>query len=113
MLLTRQPREWKTSCQRQLLTTYEYGPLILRILTRLTCVQRIRELQNKAHYFEQSGLISTLDACAAVIKSDVFISDELHRAVRHAFKRLPDDQGGNPIGILAVAIWYDIWYIPQ
>lgn len=56
----------------------------------------IQELQSKARYFEQSGLIPTLDASATVIKSDVFISDELQEALRKAFKRLQQDRRDEP-----------------
>ncbi|KAJ0121097.1 hypothetical protein J7T55_008258 [Diaporthe amygdali] len=56
----------------------------------------IQELQSKARYFEETALIPTLDASATVIKSDVFISDELQEALRQAFKTLQEDQADEP-----------------
>jgi Protein of unknown function (DUF4246) len=56
----------------------------------------IKELQSKARYFEKSGLIPTLDACASVGKSDKTVSSELHEALCRAFERLKEDQGTAP-----------------
>lgn len=57
------------------------------------CVQ---ELQSKARYFEKTGLIPTLDACASVVKSDELVSSELQADLRNAFDKLQADQKTSP-----------------
>ncbi|KAG0650489.1 hypothetical protein D0Z07_3367, partial [Hyphodiscus hymeniophilus] len=57
------------------------------------CVQ---ELRNKAKYYEDSGLIPTLDACASVVKSDKQVSSELQAELRLAFVTLKADQEAAP-----------------
>ncbi|TVY78455.1 hypothetical protein LSUE1_G006514 [Lachnellula suecica] len=57
------------------------------------CVQ---ELQNKARYYKKSGLIPTLDACAAVVKSDKLVSPNLQSELRKAFDELKADQKVSP-----------------
>ncbi|KAG9235734.1 hypothetical protein BJ875DRAFT_458275 [Amylocarpus encephaloides] len=57
------------------------------------CVQ---ELRNKARYYEKSGLIPTIDACASVVKSDKFVSSKLLTELRNAFDKLKADQRDSP-----------------
>ncbi|KAF7952592.1 uncharacterized protein EAE97_002089 [Botrytis byssoidea] len=52
----------------------------------------IEELRSKAKYYEKTGVIPTLDACASVAKSDNLVSAELHRSLRDAFDTLKRDQ---------------------
>ncbi|KAF3769013.1 hypothetical protein M406DRAFT_250309 [Cryphonectria parasitica EP155] len=56
----------------------------------------IEELQTKALYYEKTGLIPTLDASAAVVKSDVAITENLRDALRKAFEKLKRDQADSP-----------------
>ncbi|OAL06822.1 hypothetical protein IQ06DRAFT_311930 [Phaeosphaeriaceae sp. SRC1lsM3a] len=56
----------------------------------------IKELRSKAKYFEKTGIIPTLEACASVAKSDTLVSRELHEALRSAFDKLKVDQQGAP-----------------
>lgn len=56
----------------------------------------LQELRNKAQYYEKSGLIPTLDACASVVKSDKLVSSELQDELRNAFDKLKADQGASP-----------------
>jgi len=46
----------------------------------------------KARYYEKSGIIPTLDACATVTKSDTIIAPELHKSLQNAFDDLKADQ---------------------
>ena len=57
------------------------------------CVQ---ELRTKARYYEKSGLIPTLDACATIVKSDNLVSPELQVELRNGFARLKADQMASP-----------------
>jgi hypothetical protein len=59
----------------------------------LQCVQ---ELRSKAKYFEQSGIIPSLDACASVAKSDTLVTSELHDSLREAFDKLKSDHAASP-----------------
>jgi hypothetical protein len=56
----------------------------------------VQELQSKARYYEKSGIIPTLDACATVTKSDKLIVPELHESLRKAFDDLKTDQLTSP-----------------
>ncbi|KAM5356789.1 hypothetical protein ACJ41O_003435 [Fusarium nematophilum] len=56
----------------------------------------IKELRAKAEFFQQSGLIPTLDAASTVVKSDSFIDSSLHDSLRAAFARLIEEQKDNP-----------------
>ncbi|KAI4676520.1 uncharacterized protein J4E88_007438 [Alternaria novae-zelandiae] len=58
-----------------------------------TCVQ---ELRSKAKYFEQSGIIPSLDASASVAKSDTLVTSELHAKLRKAFDQLKSDHAASP-----------------
>jgi hypothetical protein len=58
--------------------------------------QCVEELRDKARYFEETGLIPTLDATATVVKSDVLVGDELREALRKDFQRLHTDQADSP-----------------
>lgn len=58
--------------------------------------QCILELRSKAKYYEKSGLIPTLDACASVVKSDKLVSSSLHSALCSAFETLKRDQAAAP-----------------
>ncbi|KAH7128294.1 hypothetical protein B0J11DRAFT_266921 [Dendryphion nanum] len=56
----------------------------------------IKELQDKAKYFEASGIVPTLDADASVAKSDILVTPELHKSLRDAFEKLHADQTLSP-----------------
>jgi hypothetical protein len=56
----------------------------------------VKELRSKAKYYEQSGIIPTLDACASVAKSDKLVSADLHESLRSAFDKLKADQSVSP-----------------
>ncbi|KAH7068434.1 hypothetical protein BKA63DRAFT_536755 [Paraphoma chrysanthemicola] len=56
----------------------------------------IKELRDKAKYFEQTGIIPTLDACASIAKSDTLVTHELRQALRSAFDTLRLDQQDAP-----------------
>ncbi|KAF2490543.1 hypothetical protein BU16DRAFT_470413 [Lophium mytilinum] len=66
------------------------------IMTENTFDCCIKELQCKAKYYEKSGIIPTLDACAAVAKSDKLITPELHEALRDAFAKVQADHAVSP-----------------
>ncbi|PVH94503.1 hypothetical protein DM02DRAFT_676153 [Periconia macrospinosa] len=76
------------------------GPSRVRPLQGLVTAQTfdfcVRELQSKAKYYEKSGLIPTLDACASVVKSNKLVSSDLHEALRKAFDTLKADQQSSP-----------------
>jgi hypothetical protein len=63
-------------------------------LTRVA--QCIQELRSKARYFEQTGIVPTLEACASVAKSDTVVKNELIEALRVAFNKLKTDQEASP-----------------
>lgn len=63
------------------------------LLTLEKCVQ---ELQRKGRYYQKSGLIPTLDACASVVKSDRIISTDLQDELRSVFDTLKKDQAVSP-----------------
>ncbi|KAH7402048.1 hypothetical protein DE146DRAFT_452216 [Phaeosphaeria sp. MPI-PUGE-AT-0046c] len=56
----------------------------------------IKELRSKAKYFEKTGIVPTLEACASVAKSDTLVSGELHENLRTAFDKLKADQQSSP-----------------
>ncbi|KAF2026477.1 hypothetical protein EK21DRAFT_74167 [Setomelanomma holmii] len=56
----------------------------------------IQELRSKAKYYEQTGIIPTLDACASAAKSDNLVTEELRTALRAAFNKLKIDQRTSP-----------------
>ena len=58
--------------------------------------QCIEELRGKAKYFEETGIIPTLDACASVAKSDSLVTEGLHEALRIAFDKLKADHEASP-----------------
>ncbi|KAI4940146.1 uncharacterized protein J4E92_001434 [Alternaria infectoria] len=58
--------------------------------------QCVQELRSKAKYFEQSGIIPSLDACASVAKSDTLVTSELHTNLRKAFDKLQSDHATSP-----------------
>ena len=58
--------------------------------------QCIQELRSKARYLEKSGMVPTLDAHAAVVKSDSLVSDSLHRLLLASFETLRADQADSP-----------------
>jgi hypothetical protein len=58
--------------------------------------QIVHELRSKAKYFEQSGIIPTLDACASVAKSDKLVSKELQDSLHKAFDKLKVDHAASP-----------------
>ncbi|KAJ8066741.1 hypothetical protein OCU04_004131 [Sclerotinia nivalis] len=55
----------------------------------------IKELQSKAKYYEKTGIIPTLDACASIAKSDNLVSEDLHNSLRKAFDTLKSDQSSS------------------
>jgi hypothetical protein len=63
-------------------------------VTNVRC-QCIDELRSKAKYFEETGIIPTLEGCASVAKSDTIVPSELHEALRNAFDKLRVDQEGS------------------
>ncbi|CAH0050977.1 unnamed protein product [Clonostachys solani] len=56
----------------------------------------IKELRTKAKYFEKTGLVPTLDASAAVCKSDTLVDEALRDELRAAFMKLQAEQKSNP-----------------
>ncbi|KAL1612138.1 hypothetical protein SLS60_000361 [Paraconiothyrium brasiliense] len=56
----------------------------------------IKELRSKARYFEKTGIIVTMDACASAAKSDSLVPSELHLELRDAFSKLIADQSHAP-----------------
>ncbi|CAG9982962.1 unnamed protein product [Clonostachys byssicola] len=56
----------------------------------------IQELRAKAKYFEKTGLVPTLDASAAVCKSDTLIDEALRDELRAAFVKLQAEQESAP-----------------
>lgn len=56
----------------------------------------VKELRQKARYYEKSKIVPTLDACASVAKSDALVSPELRDALRDAFDQLKKDQAASP-----------------
>ncbi|KAH3913763.1 hypothetical protein HBI56_079360 [Parastagonospora nodorum] len=56
----------------------------------------IKELRSKAKYFEQTGIVPTMEACASIAKSDTLVTQELHEALRRAFDQLKLDQQASP-----------------
>ncbi|KAI0453530.1 hypothetical protein F5B21DRAFT_479023 [Xylaria acuta] len=69
---------------------------ITEIMTVKTFDYCIRELQGKAQYFADTGIVPTLDATAVIAKSDGFIPPTVNNALRKAFERLKKDQAGSP-----------------
>ncbi|ATZ53930.1 hypothetical protein BCIN_09g06840 [Botrytis cinerea B05.10] len=55
----------------------------------------IEELRSKAKYYERTGVIPTLDACASVAKSDHLVSADLHNSLCEAFDTLKSDQSSS------------------
>lgn len=62
----------------------------------LTFRQCITELRDKAGFFESTGLIPTLDACATAVKSDTLVSQALHDSLCSAFGQLMEDTKSSP-----------------
>ncbi|EFQ89392.1 hypothetical protein CFE70_004629 [Pyrenophora teres f. teres 0-1] len=58
-----------------------------------TCIQ---DLRNKARYFEQIGIMPTLDATASAENSDTLVTEDLHRRLRSAFDKLESAHGAAP-----------------
>ncbi|KAI1880576.1 hypothetical protein JX265_000816 [Neoarthrinium moseri] len=56
----------------------------------------VKELQNKARYFAESGIVPTLEAEASVAKSDTLVDPELRSTLRRAFDELKADQAEFP-----------------
>ncbi|KAI0546140.1 hypothetical protein F4679DRAFT_558597 [Xylaria curta] len=72
------------------------GLPVTGIMTDKTFDYCIRELQGKAQYFTKTGIIPTLNATAAVAKSDNFITPTVTTTLRNAFERLKKDQQDFP-----------------
>ncbi|TVY35684.1 hypothetical protein LOCC1_G007805 [Lachnellula occidentalis] len=66
------------------------------IMSKETFDYCVQELQSKARYYEKTGLIPTLDACASVVKSDELVSSKLQADLRTAFDKLKADQEASP-----------------
>ncbi|KAI0467944.1 hypothetical protein F4859DRAFT_492174 [Xylaria cf. heliscus] len=71
------------------------GPL-KGVMTDKTFDYCIQELQGKARYYADTGIIPTLDATATIAKSDSLIPPTLKNALRKAFERLKNDKQGSP-----------------
>lgn len=56
----------------------------------------MKELQEKAKFFEISGLVPTLDAHPTVIKTDTLVSEALSDSLRKAFNQLREDDESDP-----------------
>lgn len=52
--------------------------------------QIVSELRDKSKYYEEDGMVSTLELNAAVVKSDTAIPSELADSLRQACRRLED-----------------------
>jgi hypothetical protein len=72
---------------------YFYSELVVIADICRKCVQ---ELRSKAKYFEQTGIIPIIDACASIAKSDTIVTKELHEALCIAFDKLRADQQSSP-----------------
>ncbi|KAH8649238.1 hypothetical protein BX600DRAFT_442500 [Xylariales sp. PMI_506] len=72
-----------------------YKPL-RGVMSAATFDYCIKELRNKARYYEKSGIIPTLDACASVVKADNLVCAELEKALRTAFDILKQEQSSAP-----------------
>jgi hypothetical protein len=73
-----------------------YAALDFTYVSIANLLQCVRELRSKATYFEQSGIIPCLDACASVAKSDTLVTSELHTSLRKAFDKLKSDHAAFP-----------------
>ncbi|PON27079.1 hypothetical protein TGAM01_v204027 [Trichoderma gamsii] len=56
----------------------------------------VKELRNKASYYVETGIIPTLDASAAIAKSDVLVAVSLRAELQEAFNKLKLDQRSKP-----------------
>ncbi|KAM0457489.1 hypothetical protein ACHAO4_003289 [Trichoderma viride] len=56
----------------------------------------VKELRDKANYYAETGIIPTLEASAAIAKSDVLVSVSLRAELQEAFKKLKLDQRLKP-----------------
>lgn len=56
----------------------------------------MKELRNKSKYYVETGIIPTLDASAAIVKSDVLVPVSLRAKLQEAFNQLKLDQKSNP-----------------
>jgi hypothetical protein len=75
----------------------KHVPLFQDVNHALKCIPKcIKELRSKAKYFEQTGIVPTIDACASVAKSDTLVTGQLHEALRSAFDELKADQQASP-----------------
>lgn len=78
-------------------TSSNYNPRCPdHILDKPSIEFAIMELQQKARYFQRTGIIPTLDANHSVAKSDTIVPEDLHVALRSAFDRLKADQASHP-----------------
>lgn len=55
----------------------------------------MKELRNKANYYVETGIIPTLEASAAIVKSDILVSASLRVELQKAFNKLKLDQRSN------------------
>jgi hypothetical protein len=56
----------------------------------------VKELRSKAKYFDQCGIIPTLDAGPSVAKSDTLVTSALQDSLRKAFDKLKADHAASP-----------------
>ncbi|VUC30769.1 unnamed protein product [Clonostachys rosea] len=74
-----------------------YSPKRLKNILDKECLDYcIQELRAKAKHFEKTGLVPTLDASAAICKSDTLIDEALRDELRAAFEKLQAEQKSNP-----------------
>ncbi|KAM7217952.1 Protein of unknown function (DUF4246) domain containing protein [Rhypophila decipiens] len=72
-------------------------PARTRIISEKAFDNSIAELRNKAAFFEETGLIPTLDAHHfTIIKSDTLTTPGLHYVLENSFAKLMADQASNP-----------------
>jgi hypothetical protein len=72
------------------------GPRLIVLSTAYIYHKCVQELRSKANYFEQTGIIPTMEACASVAKSDTAVTKELREDLRVAFEKLRADQEAAP-----------------
>ncbi|UZP45137.1 hypothetical protein NXS19_012949 [Fusarium pseudograminearum] len=60
------------------------------------CPKCIEELRSKAKFFEKTGLVPTLDACASIVKADGYIDESLRQNLQAAFAKLKLEQKDDP-----------------
>ncbi|KAF5680020.1 hypothetical protein FHETE_562 [Fusarium heterosporum] len=73
------------------------NPKMLTSIFDRECLEYcIKELRAKAKFFEETGLVPTLDVDATAVKSDSLVDENLRRRLQAAFATLTQDQNDNP-----------------